>query len=134
VGPFFVFGQVGAGAEDANQQDLKFNGKTGLACKLPLGSEGEIVLSGGPSVTYTDPLRPERLREKSGWLLEVQARWPILAGIGLEYQGTASPALTPLERDRILHDLRLAVPLGLGGKLRLGARHQWESTLTPRPF
>ena len=86
----------------------------------------ELTLRGGPSVTYADPLRPERTKERSEWLLEVQARWPILAGIGLEYQGTAAPALTPLDKSWVNHDVRLAFPVGNTGKLRLGAKQRWE--------
>jgi hypothetical protein len=131
AGPLFVFGQVGAGAESVEQRDMKVSGKTGLACKLTLGTDGEVVLRSGPSVTCSDPMRFDRT--KSEWLVEVQARWPLLASINLEYQGTASPALTPVDHDRINQDLGLALPLGTGGKLRLGARHQWENSLTPKP-
>ena len=132
AGPFFVYGEVGAASQEAAQQDMTVSHKTGLACKLPVGTDGEIVMRSGPSVTYTDPLRPDRVKEKSEWLLEVQARWPVLAGIGLEYQGVAAPALTPLDRDWINQDLGFALPFGTGGKLRLGARHHWENTATPK--
>jgi len=132
VGPIFLYGNFGAGAESQAQQDMKVTGKTGLGCKIALLSEGEVVLRSGPSVTYTDPL--QRVREKSEWLLEVQARYPLLAGVGLEYQGSAAPALTPLDRDWINQDLHLAVPVGPGGKLQLGAKHRWENSTTQKPL
>jgi hypothetical protein len=133
AGPVFVYGQLGAGAQTEEQRDMKVSGKTGLACKIALGADGEVVLRSGPSVTCTDPMHYDRTNTKSEWLVEVQARWPLLASINLEYQGTASPALTPLDHDRINHDLGLAMPFGTGAKLRLGARYQWENTITPKP-
>src|SRR5262249_29974816 len=83
-------------------------------------------------VTYTDPLRPERAQEHSELLVEVQGRLPLLFGAGLEYQGSAVPALTPLAHDQITQDLRLALPVGSTGKLRLGARRRWENFAEPR--
>jgi hypothetical protein len=132
-GPFFVFGQLGARSDEPAQSDLKVAGRTGLACKLPLGP-AECVVRGGPGLACTDPLRPAHAREQADWALELQARCPLLLGVGLEYQGTATPALTPQERDRITQDLRLAIPVGPGGKVQLGARHLWQNTPDPRPW
>jgi hypothetical protein len=134
AGPLYVYGQLGANSGEAAQADMKVSGQTGLGCKVPLGQDAEFLVRSGPSVTYTDPLRPIQVREQSQWLLEVQARYPLLWGIGLEYQGTAIPALSPQERDRLNQDLRLAFPVGSNGKLRLGARHKWENAPTPQPL
>jgi hypothetical protein len=133
VGPFSLYGQVNAGTEETQQQDMKFAGKTGLACSVPTGiPQAALTLRSGPAVTYTDALRPDRVRERAEWVLEVEARWPLLAGIGLEYQGTALPALNPLDRDRVSQDLRLAFPMGSGGKFKLGAKRQWENAADAR--
>jgi hypothetical protein len=132
-GPVFLFGQLGANSDEAAQKNMKVAGRTGLACKLPVGSAGEVTIRSGPGVTYTDPLRPTWMREHPDWLVEVQARWPLLLGIGLEYQGSAAPALTPLDRDWINHDLYVAIPVGAAGKVKLGAKRRWENTIDPHP-
>ncbi len=125
LGPFSLYGNLGANSDEP-EKDMKVAGKTGLACKVPLFWAAELTLRGGPSLTYTDPQRPERMKERSEWLLEVQARWPLLAGIGLEYEGAAAPALTPMDKSWVNHDVRLAFPVGNTGKFRLGAKQRWE--------
>jgi hypothetical protein len=132
AGPIAVFGQFGANSDEAGQSNMKVSGRTGVTCKLPVGSLAEFTFRSGPGVSYTDPLHPLRTQGRSDWLLEVQARWPLLFGIGLEYQGSANPALTPLQQDTINQDLRLALPLGSSGKLKVGAKHQWMGLLDQR--
>jgi hypothetical protein len=132
AGPVFVFGQLGANSGEAAQQDMQVTGQTGLACKLPLGPVADFQVRGGPRVAYTDPLRPERTSARSDWLLEVQARLPLLARVGLEYQGTAAPALTPLDHDWINQDVHLAIPVGAAGKFQFGAKHKWQDTAGSR--
>jgi hypothetical protein len=131
-GPFFLFGQMGASSEEAHTTDFKVTGRTGLACKVGLGQQGEVTVRGGPGVTWTDPLRPDHVREAADWRLELQARYPLLAGVHLEYEGAAIPALTPQDRDKINQDVRLALPLGEMGKFQMGARHHWENTQDSR--
>jgi hypothetical protein len=133
TGPVFVFGQLGANSEETAQQDMKVAGRTGLACKLPVGSAAELVVRSGPGLSCTDPLRPPHARERSDWLVEVQARLPLLFGIGLEYQGSAAPSLNPQDPDQVNQDLRLAFPVGGAGKVQVGARHRWQNTPDPRP-
>jgi hypothetical protein len=60
--------------------------------------------------------------------LEVLAKYPLpLPGqVGLEYQGEAVPALGTVGNQRINQDLRLAIPVGDSGVLKLGAKHQWD--------
>jgi hypothetical protein len=134
AGPLFLFGQMGAAPEPWTADELKVNGKTGLGCKLPLLLGAEVLLRGGPAVTCTDPLRPVRGREHSELFVEVQCRCPLPGKVGLEYQGAAVPALSPAERDRINQDLRVAFPLGDAGQFRVGAKHQWENSSTPRDW
>jgi hypothetical protein len=133
AGPLFAFGQLGANSTETAQKDMKVAGKYGLGCKWAPAEGAEFVLRGGPSLTYTDPLRPERTQEKSEWLVEVQARWPLFGPVGLEYQGAAAPALTPLDHDWLSHDLRLAVPVGAAGKFRVGARGRWDDSGNAKP-
>jgi hypothetical protein len=133
LGPVSLYGQVGAATEEAQLQDMKLAGKTGLAWSVPTPiPQAALTLRSGPSVSYSDAMRPERVRERAEWVLEVEGRLPLIAGIGLEFQGTALPALNPLDRDRVVQDLRLAFPVGANGKLKLGAKRQWETTSDSR--
>jgi len=127
LGPFHVFGQLGSALDDTAADAFKVVGGAGLACQVPLGADAEVVLRGGPRVTYTDPLATNKNSAKSEMLLEVQARCPLLFGVGFEFSGQAIPALTPADRDTLSQDIRLAVPLGDAGKFRVGARRKWES-------
>jgi hypothetical protein len=133
AGPFSAFGQVGASSDEAAQREMKVAGRTGLSCQIKAPFGAELLVRGGPSVNCTDPLRPERMQAQQEVLVEVKGRLPLVWGIGLEYQGSAVPALTPLERDRVQHDVRLAFPLGESGKLNLGARRRWENAPEARP-
>jgi hypothetical protein len=126
AGPLFAFGQASASADDALQQDARLNGRAGLACQLPL-PVGELLLRGGPGVNYSDVFRPDRVRERSAMLLEVQGRCPLLFGAAFEYEGTASPAMLPLDRDWASQEVRLALPVGAAGKLKFGARQRWDN-------
>jgi hypothetical protein len=134
LGSVSVFGQVGAGQELTRFEDLKLTGRTGLAWKLPVGPGGEVLLRGGPSVTCADALRPALAQGRSELLLELTCRWALLGPVGLEYQGSATPALSPTDHDRLDQDVRLALPLGKLGRLRLGAKHSWENLTIPRPW
>jgi hypothetical protein len=134
VGPLFVFGQFGAAPDPVTTDELTLKGKTGVGCKLPVPFGIEVQVRGGPSVTHSDPLCQGGGAERSELFVELQARCPLPCQLGLEYLGSAVPALTPLERDRISQDLGLALPVGDAGRLRLGAKHQWESTPTPKPW
>jgi hypothetical protein len=130
AGPVFFYGQFGGTSDEMAQQDMKVNGRTGLACKVPLAPGAEFLVRSGPGVTYTDPLRPVSTREQTDWLLEVQASYPLVAGIDLKYQGSAAPALTPMQQDWMKHDVSLAIPVGSAGKFQVGARHRWQNSPT----
>ena len=127
-------GQFGGGGAEVAQQDARWPARLGgLGCKWSPLQAAELTVRSGPSVTYTDPLRPDRVRERSEWLMEVQARLPIYGKVGLEFQGKAAPALTPLDHDWIDQDLGLSAPLCPGGVMHLGARHHWENTPDAKP-
>jgi hypothetical protein len=131
AGPIFVFGQASAAAEDALQQDTHVNGRTGLGWQMPVPI-GELLLRGGTNTTYSDILRPNQVKERSELLLEVKGRCPLLFGINLEFDGTACPGLSPVERDWVSHEVRLALPVGTACKLKLGARQRWENLTEQR--
>jgi hypothetical protein len=133
AGPLFVFGQFGGAGTQVAQQDTKVAGQTGLGCKWSLLEDAELSVRSGPSVTYTDALRPDHVREQSQLLLEVQAHWPLWGKIGLEYQGKAAPALTPMDHDWLDQDLGLAAPLGPNSKVRFGARRHWDDAPDAKP-
>jgi hypothetical protein len=136
LGPLYVFGQVGAVYNTESAQEMKVKSCTGLGCRLAFWQGAEVQFRGGPAVSHAaDPLRPERLpRESSDLLLQLQARTPLVGPLKLEYDGTALPALGPLERNRVNHDLRFALPLGETGHFHFGAKHKWEDTPAPRPL
>jgi hypothetical protein len=134
TGPLHVFGQFGANCDSVVNQDLKLAGKTGLGCKLPKLAGVEMLIRGGTSMSMADPQRPERMKEQSGLLFELQCRCPLPGKLRLEYDSTAVPALDPTEHDRLMQDVRVAVPLGSLGEFRLGAKHNWENLPIQRPW
>jgi hypothetical protein len=137
AGPLYVFGQVNYGYNTWTAQQLTVSGRSGVGCKLRPVKGGEIVLTGGSVLNYQeDPLQPNRLpQEKSQLVLELQARYSLLGALKMEYQGSATPALDPLERNRMQHDFRFALPLGQAGDVHVGAKRQWEDVPgPPRPW
>jgi hypothetical protein len=122
AGPLALFGQTALTGDYAADQNMTVVGRTGAILKLPTGIGSALELRGGPAIKYNDALRSDRT---ASLLMEVQAKWPIIAGIGLEYNGAALPAMTPLDRPKFDQDLGLAIPVS-GGKLKLGAKHHWE--------
>jgi hypothetical protein len=122
AGPLALFGQTALNGDYAADQNVTVVGRTGAILKLPTGIGSALELRGGPAIKYNDALRSDRT---ASLLMEVQAKWPLIAGIGLEYNGAALPALTPLDRPKLDQDLGLAIPVS-GGKLKLGAKHHWE--------
>jgi hypothetical protein len=130
----FFYGQFGAGCDGVEAQDLKLTGRTGLACKLSPFKGGEITLKGGPGVSCADALRPLRRQDHSDVLLEMECRCQLLGRLNLQFNGSATPALSPADHDRLAQDIRLALPVGAGGELRLGARHSWETIPLQKPL
>jgi hypothetical protein len=132
AGPVFLFSELGAAPDPVTPDELKVKYRSGVGCKIPVGRL-QVQVQGGRSLTYSDPLGPlDRGGQRTELFVEVKCRYPLpLPGqIGLEYQGAAIPALTPQDRDKINQDLGLAIPVGDAGRVRLGAKHQWENTPT----
>ncbi len=128
---FSVFGQVSLNGDYVADQDMKVVGRTGVLYRVPVGGNTQFEFRGGPSIKMSDALRLEAARESAQFLLEVQCRWPILGQIGLEYDGAAQPAITPLDRTQLRQDLGLAFPMANGGgKLKVGAKHKYETMNT----
>jgi hypothetical protein len=132
--PVYLFGQVGAGWNATAEGERNLVSQTGLAWKVAAWPVGDVVFRSGPKVTYADSRRNEGQRERSELLLEMQYRCPLPGRVNVEYLSSAVPAFTPLEKDRVDQDLRLAFPLGRGGQLRLGAKHSWENLGVPKPW
>jgi hypothetical protein len=129
----FLFGQLGAGCPLVDTQEVNLSSRTGLGWKVPTWPRGELLIRGGPSLNFDDPLHPERGREHSEFLLEIQGRWPLFSKLNLEYASSAAPALRPTEHDRLNQDLLFAIPVGATGQLRLGAKHTWEDPSISKP-
>jgi hypothetical protein len=134
AGPVFLFGQVNH-AGDFAAHGPSLNGQTGVAWRLSIPGAAELLIRGGPELSSLGSPQPSRVAEHSPfpfqphWLrLEALGRWPLAKGVGLEYQGTACPALDPGKRDQIRQDLRFVFPTGPGGQLHFGAKYSWEGS------
>jgi hypothetical protein len=128
AGPIFAFGEFNAGYNTLSAQEKKLGGGTGLGFKLAAWENVEVALKGGSQFNYTqDPLRPDRVQnDKSRLVLELECQYAIVGPLKLEYNGSAVPAFTPLEGNRISQDIRLLFPLGSLGEFRLGAKTNWS--------
>jgi hypothetical protein len=115
LGPFFAFGQFGAAPDTNPSRELRVSSRGGLGCKMELLPGAELQLRGGPVMTFRERLGGEEAQ----WLLEVQAKYALPLRLGLEYQGSAMPALNPAARDCVTQDVRLAVPLSDYGQFRV---------------
>jgi hypothetical protein len=128
TGPFYVFGEAALGGEYSADQEMKVTGKTGVLWKMPLG-EKALELRGGPTLTYNDALRGlQRGRDQGTMAWEVKGKLPLLGPLGLEYIGSALPALTPDTHSQLKQDLALAIPVTGGGKVKFGAKQTWIDT------
>jgi hypothetical protein len=129
AGPFFAFGEFNAGYNTISAQEMKMSGGTGLGLKLAAWDSGEVSLKGGSQVNYfQDPLRPDHSQsDKSRLLFGLECQYAIVGPLKLEYSGSAVPAMSPLESNRISQDIRLMLPLGNNGHFRIGAKRYWDS-------
>jgi hypothetical protein len=134
AGPLFAFGEFNAGYNTLSAQEMKMTGGTGIGVKLAAWENGEVSLKGGSQVNYfQDPLRPSIAQsDRSRLLLELACQYAILGPLRLEYSGSASPAMSPLEGSRISQDIRLLLPLGNNSQFRLGAKRNWSDQPTLR--
>jgi hypothetical protein len=128
----FLFGQVGSETE-ADSQTKKLASRSGLGCKLPLPAIGEVLLRTGPNVTWPGPHHTDQPQDHSPLFVELEGHLPLLGVAGLEYVGSAFPALSTSERDRLQQDVRLVVPLTPDWQFRIGAKHTWESMPESQP-
>lgn len=133
TGPIYVFGQFNLNGEYAADQDMRVIGRTGLSYRVPVSGR-PFELRGGPSIRVLDALRAEQARDQAQFLLEVQCRWPLMGTLGLEYDGSALPAMTPLDRPQLRHDVGLALPVAGNGKLKFGAKQQWQGESTTEAY
>jgi hypothetical protein len=126
AGPVFVFGQLGAVPDAISGEEVKVNARTGVGCKVPLLFGAEVAVQGGPALANPDALRPDRGRDQSSLFVEVQCRCPLPGQLGLEFQGTAVPGVGTATPNKFTQDVHLAVPVGDGGTLKLGAKRDWQ--------
>jgi hypothetical protein len=128
AGPLFAFGEFNAGYNTLSAQEMVMTGGTGIGVKLAAWENGEVSFKGGSQVNYfQDPLRPGiSQNDKSRLLLELECQYAIVGPLRLEYSGSAAPAMSPLEGNRISQDIRLLLPLGDYGQFRLGAKRNWS--------
>jgi hypothetical protein len=142
VGSVFLFGQAKRGDAFSAAPDAKVTGgQTGVEWGLPIQKELELQVRCGTQLAARElahasqstdrlalPFSTQLLR------LEVEGRWTVVGQMAVEWQGAASPALSPLERDLVQHELRLVFPLGQAGQLQLGTRRSWEYRGDSRPW
>jgi hypothetical protein len=133
-GPFFLYGQFGATSDSTENQRLSMTGRTGVACKLVPWQKAEVLLRGGPVMRYADPSDPVPVEEQTRLALELRASTPLVGPLKVEYNGTALPALTSLERERINQDFRLAVQFNADTQVHVGTRYRWEGPFDATPL
>jgi hypothetical protein len=135
AGPLFVFGQVRSEG-DWVPPIARLLGNTGVGWKLPVLENAGLQACCGPELIYGDPVRPEHAAlpvSAQGLRLEVVGRWAPLGYFGLECHVSGGPALTSRDRGWIDHEVRVVLPVGRAGQVRLGARYSWESSGDARP-
>jgi hypothetical protein len=133
AGPLFVFGQANAASQSVEQQRLNMSGRTGVGVRWQPWTKAEVQVRGGPLLRYTDGNgTPEEMARLA---LELTARTPVYGNLKFEYSGTAMPALSPLAREQLSQDLRLALHLSDSSQVHVGTRYSWQdtgaATLTP---
>jgi hypothetical protein len=128
AGPLFAFGEFTAGYNTLSAQEMTMAGGTGIGVKLASWENGEVALKGGSQVNYfQDPMRPGITQsDKSRLLFGVECQYAILGPLKLEYSGSAVPAMSATDGNRISQDIRLLLPLGNYGQFRLGAKRNWS--------
>lgn len=134
TGSLFAFGQVDAGCDSMATEDTHLASRSGLGCKLPTWLAGEVQVKGGPAVVVDDSLRAEHRSEHSEVRLDVQGKWPLGKRLSVEYSGSAVPGLRPTEHGHVNQDVLVALPVGTGAQLKLGAKHDWVGPGDVRPL
>jgi hypothetical protein len=130
VDSFFVFGQVvGRGNSFVNQQ-ARVSTKTGIGWKWVPLPKTELMIRGGPLVTYENAINAAGT-QRSQMAIEVLAEAPLYGPWRIEYFGSATPALVTTDRDIISNDLRIAMPIRKDGEVYIGATYRWENAIVP---
>jgi hypothetical protein len=124
----FMFGQFNSGG-DADQTTSHVKTRTGLGLKFSPFMGSELQLRSGPVVIYDDAA-PSRPVERSQLSVELQAKVGLFGPLQLEYASEALPALAQTDRNTLLHDLKIALPLGINREISIGARYRWDDAQT----
>jgi hypothetical protein len=124
----FMFGQFNSGG-DVDQTTNHVKTRTGLGWKFSPFTGSELQLRTGPVVVYDDAVLPRPLERQLS--VELQAKVGLFGPLLLEYASEALPALAQTDRNTLLHDIKIAFPLGVNRELSIGAKYRWEDTQTP---
>jgi hypothetical protein len=123
----FVLGQFNGSGDSLNNQQTTITGKTMVGMKWMMMGQSELQLRYGTIFNADGTTGQTRFIEKTQPAVELLARMPLLGPWSIEYTGSALAGLTPLDRDQLRQELRLAVPLGRGDdEFEFGARYRWE--------
>jgi hypothetical protein len=130
----YVYGQLDGSGDALNNQRTSLYGKTGVGVKWLFLAGSEVQLRYATLLSYADELNAGRFQERAQPAVELMARMPIIGPLELEYSGSAIPALTRTDNDRLKQELRLALPLRGDNELEFGARYQWEYAPVSTPW
>jgi hypothetical protein len=123
----FMFGQFNSSG-DVEQTTNHVKTRTGLGWKFSPFTGSELQLRTGPVVIYDDTALPRPLERQLS--VELQAKVGLFGPLQLEYASEALPALSQTDRNMLLHDIKIALPLGVNRELSIGAKYRWEDTQT----
>jgi len=126
----FVYGQIDGSGDAIRQQQTALSGKTGVGVKWALIAGSELQLRYATLLKYADVDGPSRAQPA----VELNARFPLIGPLELEYTGSAIPAVARSDTDQFKQELRFAYPLRGDNELEFGARYRWEYTPTPSPW
>ncbi len=124
----FMFGQFNSSG-DVDQTTNHVKTRTGLGWKISPFTGSELQLRTGPVVVYDDAASSRPL-ERSQLSVELQAKVGLFGPLQLEYASEALPALAQTDRNTLLHDLKIALPLGANREISVGAKYRWDDSPT----
>jgi len=124
----FMFGQINSSG-DVDQTTNHVKTRTGLGWKVSPFTGSELQLRTGPVVIYDDVAQSRPL-ERSQLSVELQAKVGLFGPLQLEYDSEALPALAQTDRNTLLHDIKIALPLGANRELSIGAKYRWDDSAT----
>jgi hypothetical protein len=130
----FMFGKLdSAGDIDHSQNKLKT--RTGFGWKWSPFAGSELQVRTGSLTTYEDDsMTMTRPTERAQLSFELEAKLVLFGPLQLQYVSEALPALVQADRNTLLHDLKLALPLGTNQEVSLGAKYRWDDSLAPTPW